>query len=126
MNFRSKFRSVVGICITVALGVSAQTLPTFQTFSSATGSTSANVIIPQKPTSQVRVVSVVAQSDLASSAVNFYSGSTARYIGQANTNQASTVVLLDSTNGLAANALLYVQGQTSNVVGTVSSWTTTN
>jgi hypothetical protein len=74
----------------------------------------------------VRLVSLIAQSDLSSSVVKLYSGTTARFVGVADTNISDTIMLLDSTNGLASSALVYVQGATSNVVSTVSSFTTTN
>lgn len=121
-------RSVVTLAAMVSLSAMAQfsTLPSYKTISSAVGTSAANVILPQQPTSQIRLVSVVAQSDLSTSAINLYSGTTARSIGVANTNISSTLVLLDATNGLSPSCLLYVQGATSNVVGTVSSFTTTN
>jgi hypothetical protein len=125
---RSKRLAGLGAAIagvTLIAGTAFGQLPTFATFS-GTGTSAANVIIPQKPTSQVRVVSLIAQSDLASSAINIYSGTTARSIAQATTNIASTILILDATNGLASSALLYVQGATSNVVATLSSWTQTN
>jgi hypothetical protein len=111
-----------------SFAVSAQneTMPTFASFASPVGTSAANVIIPQKNTSQVRIVSLVAQSDLVSSAVNLYSGTTSRYVTVADANISHTIVLLDATNGLLASGLLYVQGATSNVVRTISSYTTTN
>lgn len=120
-----------GVLLTAALtagtAIAQQSgVPTYLTLQSAVGSSAANVILPQKPTSQARVVSVVAQSDLASSVVKFYSGTTARSVAVLDTNISDTIMILDATNGLAASSLLYVQGATSNVVATLSSFTTTN
>jgi hypothetical protein len=125
---KNVLKSFVTAAAMVGLSAMAQfsTLPSYQTVSSSMGTSLANVILPQKPTSQIRLVSLIAQSDLTTSAVNLYSGATARSIGVGNTNISSTLVLLDSTNGLVPSALLYLQGATSNVVGTVSSFTTTN
>jgi hypothetical protein len=110
-----------------ALTASAQSyIPTYKSFA-ATNTTTTAVIVPHQATSQARVVSVIASSDLASSSVTFYSGSTARYVAYANTNTASPYLYLDSTNGLTAtNVLLYVAGASSNIVGTIAAIATTN
>ena len=100
-------------------------MPTFATFSGS-GTTAATVIIPQRPTSQVRVVSVIASSDLASSTIDLYSGTTARYVVATNLSTSATTMVLDSTNGLASNAVIYVQSAISNTVATITAVTATN
>lgn len=117
---------IIAAAALLAASAAFAQIPTFQTFSSAAGSTSAKVIVPQKPTSQVRVVSTIAQSDLVSSKVDFYSGTSAYTVAVANSDINSTLVLTDRTNGLANSGLFYIQGATSNVVATISSYTTTN
>lgn len=113
---------LLSLVAAVAFGFSsqAQTLPTFKTFT-ATNVGSTNIIIPQSTTSQIRIVSIIASSDLSSSTVSLYSGTTAHYVNTANASTAATTIVLESTNGVIAGSLLYVQGATSNVVATVSS-----
>jgi hypothetical protein len=124
----NKILIIAGLAGTLALAVMGQqsVLPTYQTFT-ASGSTAAAVIIPQKPTSQPRVVSVVASSDSGTSTLNFYGGTTAFYVTIPQTNITPTAIYLNTTNGLGNNGgLLYVQGATSNVVVTISSYGLTN
>lgn len=118
-----KLSFAIGLC--VALGISAVALAQLPTFksSAATGSTSAAIIFPQGPSSQIRVVSTILSSDLSTSILSLYSGTTAHYVTVANTNLGtSTSLIVESTNGMSTGSLLYLQGVNSNVVVTISSF----
>ena len=120
-----KSLSLAAVLSLASLSVQAQ-MPTFYS-SSASGTTAASVLFPFKPTTQVRVVSTIATSDLSTSKITMYSGSTARYIAFANTNTAATQLILDSTNGLSGtNSLLYLALANTNIVALMTNVTTTN
>ena len=115
-----KNKILIGLCaIGVALVALGQTvLPTYKSFS-VTGTTNAIVVVPQSPTAQVRIISAIESSDLASSTLSLYSGGTSHYVttGATNTN---TIVVLESTNGISTSSLLYIQGSSSNGVFAIS------
>ena len=104
--------------ISLACATARAALPTFKTLSQ-TNTTQAFVIFPQDPNSQIRLVNVIASSDLASSKLTVLNGTTARYVTVTNV-AASTSLTLDATNGLTAGCALYVQGAGSNVIAQVS------
>lgn len=121
MNFKKTLTSL-------ALGLGLWTLdcqaqlPTYKS-SHATGTTAATNIFVPSPQSQIRLVSDIATSDLATSGITYYTGTTAHYV-TAGTNANSTTIFLESTNGFGTGSLVYIQGATSNVVMTLSSLAT--
>ncbi len=96
-------------------------LPTYKTIS-ASGTSAAAAIFQHDPNSQIRVVSAIVSSDLATSTLSFYTGTTAHYLTATNA-AADTSIQVESTNGIANSALLYIATPSSNFVVTVSGFT---
>ncbi len=112
-----------------ASGLKRRRFTDIQTFNEVyEGSTAVNVIVPQKPQSQVRIVcdrGAERQGGFVGEDVQ--RGDGALYRGGKRDHLFDACIAgLDERPG-RPNSLLYIQGATSNVVGTVSSsFTTTN
>lgn len=119
---KTKLKILGGFCA-LALCVSAfAALPTYKTIS-ASGTSSATGIFPHDPNSQIRITTAVVSSDLATSKLSFYTGTTAHYLTATNASGA-TSIQVESTNGIASSALLYLSVPgVSNFVVTVSGFT---
>jgi hypothetical protein len=120
---KSILRSVSTLGLAAGLGLSAWAQPVYQTFT-ASGTSSAALIVPASPLQQARVVTAIATSDKAGSLLTLKSGVGAYKVGVANTNTDATNIVLTTTTGLASNDVVVVQISGSNFVRTV--WGTSN
>jgi len=94
--------------------------PTYETRGPVTGTSSAEVIFPDDPQTQLRLVTLIGSSDLAASVFSLRAGDYAINITTANTNLAATNIIVAQTNAIAiSNDLIIVGNGFSNKTLTV-------
>ena len=108
----------IGLGLSLAFGAAAQ-IPTFKSFT-ATGSTNASILIPYSPNSQIRLVSAIESSDLASSQLLLFTGGTSYYVTATN-GGIGTNLVLNATNGLTTSSILAIHTPATNFVFTNNS-----
>lgn len=113
----------IGLGLCLAFSACAQTIPSFKSLT-ATGTTNASLLFPQAPTSQPRLVTAIESSDLATSQLLIFQGTTAHATTAAAT-PSSTNLVLESTNGLTTSSILYIQAVGTNLVLTNNSLSAT-
>lgn len=106
-------KKILNLTLAGVLGALCSTVAwaAYATFT-ASGTTSATVVIPHIATAQARIVSVVASSDLVGSTLSFYTGGASTTIAAPGTNAAATTIPVSSTNGMSTNVWLSIEGTT--------------
>jgi hypothetical protein len=119
------------IALLMALALSLQlsafaAIPTYHTISAYGNNTlPATAIFPADPNSQIRVVTINYSSDNAAAVLNLSSGTTAYSLMYTNPTASWTTNVIMSTNGLSANAGLFLQHAGAVYTNTASSWANT-
>lgn len=108
MNSKNKILSAVAALGLCAFAFNAPAvLPTYKTFSAAgTAAAPATIIFPDDPNSQIRIVTIYAQSDTNNAQLQFTTGGTAIWQTATNAGASAVTNLVNSTNGLVPGSVL--------------------
>jgi hypothetical protein len=122
-NQKSKILTGLAVLASVAVIVCAALAdsPTYKNFVGSSAGSSTTVFAVADPQTQIRVVGSICESDNAASILTFYPGAAAYSVGQLNTNLTATNIIVNATNGLAANGIICYQdaARTTNISLTI-------
>jgi hypothetical protein len=120
MKFLNKILLTVGIT-GAALSLQAQTsYPHFVTYNH-TGTTAADILIPNAPQSQIRIVSAIESSDLATAGLSLYSGITASSTAIGTVTNGTNLILLSVTGfTIPGYVSVHIPGYTNITLGAAS------